>query len=212
VGSEQGEKLAQNIAAGVAGLIIWPLWFAMDFQGAATKEIAALEARNAYLAGRALQTCTAVAQIEKIAPAAAPSVTPVGRTGLREVDEPGVILEPSRGPVDGSATPRAVAMNTPPTPRIVEVNARPLASPVEALAVVPPGDPCAKYENTPTESRCKLYAAPDGWQYIPFVGRIADLDTQLRCAPLKTNLVYYEQCIARYGPDKVGERRGIPLR
>ena len=43
LGGEQGAKTAQNIAAGVAGLFIWPLWFAMDFQGAATKEIAALE-------------------------------------------------------------------------------------------------------------------------------------------------------------------------
>jgi len=38
LGGEQGAKTAQNVAAGVAGLFIWPLWFAMDFQGAATKE------------------------------------------------------------------------------------------------------------------------------------------------------------------------------
>jgi hypothetical protein len=34
----------------VAGLFIWPLWFAMDFQGAATKEEVALQSRQEYLA------------------------------------------------------------------------------------------------------------------------------------------------------------------
>ena len=50
---DQGEKVAQNVAAGVAGLFIWPLWFAMDFQGTAGKEIAALQARNEHLANNA---------------------------------------------------------------------------------------------------------------------------------------------------------------
>jgi hypothetical protein len=48
--SEAGEKVAQNVAAGVAGVFIWPLWFAMDFQGATDKEAAALSARQQYLA------------------------------------------------------------------------------------------------------------------------------------------------------------------
>src|SRR5215210_1808933 len=46
---EQGLKTGQNVAAGVAGLIIWPLWFAMDFKGAASKDVAALQARQQYL-------------------------------------------------------------------------------------------------------------------------------------------------------------------
>src|SRR5437016_3347370 len=46
---EQGLKVAQNVGAGVAGLVIWPLWFAMDFKGAASKEVAALQARQQYL-------------------------------------------------------------------------------------------------------------------------------------------------------------------
>ena len=50
LGREEGSKVAQNVAAGVAGLFIWPLWFAMDFQGAATKEVAALQQRQSYLA------------------------------------------------------------------------------------------------------------------------------------------------------------------
>jgi len=47
---EQGGKVAQNIAAGVVGLFIWPVWFGMDFQGAAGKEVDALNSRQQYLA------------------------------------------------------------------------------------------------------------------------------------------------------------------
>ena len=46
---EEGWKVAQNVGAGVAGLFIWPLWFGMDFQGAAGKEAAALQSRQQYL-------------------------------------------------------------------------------------------------------------------------------------------------------------------
>jgi hypothetical protein len=53
--SESGGKVAQNVAAGVAGVFIWPLWFAMDFQGATDKEVAALNARQQYLAVMAEQ-------------------------------------------------------------------------------------------------------------------------------------------------------------
>ena len=57
---DQGEKTAQNVAAGVVGLFIWPVWFAMDFQGSAGIEIEALQARQQYLAARAAQQhCTA---------------------------------------------------------------------------------------------------------------------------------------------------------
>jgi len=55
LGSEEGGKVAQNVAMGIAGLIIWPLWFAMDFQGAASKETAALQSRQQYLATLAEQ-------------------------------------------------------------------------------------------------------------------------------------------------------------
>ena len=27
---ENGAKIAQNVAAGVVGVVIWPVWFAMD--------------------------------------------------------------------------------------------------------------------------------------------------------------------------------------
>jgi hypothetical protein len=54
---EQGLKVAQNVGAGVAGLFIWPVWFAMDFKDAAGKDIAALQARQQYLATLAAQRC-----------------------------------------------------------------------------------------------------------------------------------------------------------
>jgi hypothetical protein len=52
---ESGNKVAQNVAAGVAGLLIWPLWFAMDFQDASGKDTVALQARQNYLGQLAAQ-------------------------------------------------------------------------------------------------------------------------------------------------------------
>ena len=54
---EQGWKVAQNVATGVGGLVLWPLWFGMDFKGAADKDAAALEARQKYLTELAVQRC-----------------------------------------------------------------------------------------------------------------------------------------------------------
>ena len=50
LGSEQGLKTTQNVAAGVAGFVIPILWFGMDWQGAQSKEVAALQSRQQYLA------------------------------------------------------------------------------------------------------------------------------------------------------------------
>jgi hypothetical protein len=47
--SGEGSRVGQNVAAGIAGLFIWPLWFAMDFQGTAGKEITAVQTRQQYL-------------------------------------------------------------------------------------------------------------------------------------------------------------------
>jgi hypothetical protein len=55
--SEEGLKTTQNVAAGVAGIFIPVLWFGMDFQGAASKEVAALQSRQQYLASLAAQRC-----------------------------------------------------------------------------------------------------------------------------------------------------------
>ena len=52
---DQGWKTAQNVAAGVAGLVVPILWFGMDWQGTASKEAQALQARQQYLGQLALQ-------------------------------------------------------------------------------------------------------------------------------------------------------------
>lgn len=56
---EEGWKVTQNVAAGVVGLVIWPVWFGMDFQDAAGKEGRALSQRNEYLGTLANQRCAA---------------------------------------------------------------------------------------------------------------------------------------------------------
>ena len=55
--NEQGWKVAQNVTAGVVGLVIWPVWFGMDVKGAAATEAKALESRQRYLATLAAHRC-----------------------------------------------------------------------------------------------------------------------------------------------------------
>lgn len=54
---KRAQKVAQNVAAGVAGIVIPVLWFGMDFQGAASKEVTALQSRQQYLASMAEERC-----------------------------------------------------------------------------------------------------------------------------------------------------------
>src|SRR5499427_8381243 len=54
---EEGGKVAQNVVAGVAGEFIPVLWFGMDFKGAASKEVTALQARQQYLTTLATERC-----------------------------------------------------------------------------------------------------------------------------------------------------------
>src|SRR5215472_11106596 len=54
---EEGGKVAQNVVAGVAGVFIPVLWFGMDFKGAASKEVAALQGRQQYLTKLATERC-----------------------------------------------------------------------------------------------------------------------------------------------------------
>jgi hypothetical protein len=54
---EQGIKVGQNVAAGVVGVLFFPMWFAMDFKGAASKDVAALQARQQYLTTLANERC-----------------------------------------------------------------------------------------------------------------------------------------------------------
>jgi hypothetical protein len=63
LGSEEGSKVAQNVIAGAAGLFIPILWFGMDFQNAAGKEVAALQSRQQYLATLAEQRCGATVPV-----------------------------------------------------------------------------------------------------------------------------------------------------
>jgi hypothetical protein len=55
--SEQNAKLAQNVAAGVVGIVVWPVWFAMDAKGGASTDAAALKARQEYLVNLANSRC-----------------------------------------------------------------------------------------------------------------------------------------------------------
>lgn len=54
---EQGMKTAQNVAAGVVGIVIWPVWFGMDTKGAAATDATALQARQQYLTTLATERC-----------------------------------------------------------------------------------------------------------------------------------------------------------
>ena len=54
---ENHAKIAQNVAAGVVGVVVWPVWFAMDAKGAAGTEMDALKSRQQYLASLAAQRC-----------------------------------------------------------------------------------------------------------------------------------------------------------
>lgn len=55
--TEEGLKVGQNVAAGVVGIVIWPVWFGMDFQDAAGKEGKSLSQRNEYLGTLARDRC-----------------------------------------------------------------------------------------------------------------------------------------------------------
>jgi hypothetical protein len=65
---EEGWKVTQNVAAGVVGLVIWPVWFGMDFQDAAGKEGKALSQRNQYLASVAANRCGPPTETASIPP------------------------------------------------------------------------------------------------------------------------------------------------
>jgi hypothetical protein len=54
---EEGAKVAQNVVAGVAGVVIPVLRFGMDFKGAASKAVTALQARQQYLTTLATERC-----------------------------------------------------------------------------------------------------------------------------------------------------------
>jgi hypothetical protein len=75
--SERNLKVAQNVVAGAVGVLVWPVFFAMDAKGAAGTEIDALQARQHYLANLAMQRCAV--QTRPIA-AASPPRSPTKQT------------------------------------------------------------------------------------------------------------------------------------
>jgi hypothetical protein len=87
LGKEKGDKVTQNIVAGVAGAVLfWPALFLMDFQGAADTESKALESRDQYLTTLALQRCAAQPVI------ASPAGVPVAAADA----DPQALIGPSR--------------------------------------------------------------------------------------------------------------------
>jgi hypothetical protein len=60
--SEHDAKVAQNVVAGVVGVVVWPVLFAMDAKGAAATDAAALQARQEYLANLAAIRCAPAPQ------------------------------------------------------------------------------------------------------------------------------------------------------
>ena len=85
---ENGMKVAQNVTAGVVGLVIWPVWFAMDTKGAAGTEADALKARQEFLANLASQRCNAPPAAAAPAPPPAAAQPPRRRAAAAPAQQP----------------------------------------------------------------------------------------------------------------------------
>jgi hypothetical protein len=107
---EQGWKTAQNVTAGVVGIVIWPVWFAMDFKGAADKDVAALQARQQYLAILATERCAQRAAPG--APARQPAAAKQPAARQAAVQPP----PPDKLPPDAYYQPPPPKAAPPPTP------------------------------------------------------------------------------------------------
>ena len=57
--AEKGVTLTKNVAVGAAGILFFPIWFALDLSDAAGQEISQLQARQTYLAEMAGRKCQA---------------------------------------------------------------------------------------------------------------------------------------------------------
>lgn len=100
LGSEEGGKVAQNVIVGAAGLLIPVLWFGMDFQNAAGKEVSALQSRQQYLATLAEQRCGAVVPLPVQTMPPTPAVTTRGVPAT----PPQTPAAPVSGPVPAGVT------------------------------------------------------------------------------------------------------------
>ncbi len=111
LGQEEGGKVAQNVIVGAAGLIIPILWFGMDFQNAAGKEVAALQSRQQYLATMAEQRCGSTVPVPiQMIPAA--SSVPAGVTPVVAPVAPVPAPAPAAAPVP-APTPAVVPIAAP---------------------------------------------------------------------------------------------------
>jgi hypothetical protein len=137
LGGEQGAKVAQNVAAGIAGLVIWPLWFAMDFQGAASTEATALQSRQKYLATLAGKRCGSQQQ---------PALPPVA------------MVPPSIPAVHTGPNARETLAGYPPPPTANPAPANKSASPTPAEPVRSASSP---------EGRAVLFPVPISNSYHP---------------------------------------------
>jgi hypothetical protein len=55
---------------------------------------------------------------------------------------------------------------------------------------------CAKYkDNTTRRAQCLLLTSPNKHEFIPEIGRRADLDAQVRCHPVRSWADSYAQCL-----------------
>jgi hypothetical protein len=70
--------------------------------------------------------------------------------------------------------------------------------PISVAQTAPRGDvtTCAKYEDSPTRrAQCLLLTGPNKQDFIPEIGRRADLNTQLRCHPIRSSVHSYARCL-----------------
>jgi hypothetical protein len=107
---EQGWKTAQNVTAGIVGIVVWPVWFAMDFKGAADKDVAALQARQQYLA---------IVATERCAPARGPAGAAQRQPQPRQAPPRQAAVQPAppeRMPPDAYYQPPPPKPAPPPTP------------------------------------------------------------------------------------------------
>jgi hypothetical protein len=111
---DQGGKVAQNVAAGVVGVFIWPVLFGMDFQGAAGKKVDALNSRQQYLAVLAEQrNCSAPAAAPPVVPPVAVT-QPVAPAASQPVAQP-VTPMPPAAPMQAATPPQPLVPAAPPS-------------------------------------------------------------------------------------------------
>lgn len=214
---EKSGKPAQNVAAGVAGVLIWPIWFAMDFQGTQNIEINALQGRNNTLAALTTTKCATVVT----APPAAPTPAPVptytySQPPHPDYQPPATYEAEPAAPVEAyqpstiRAQPAIAPYNPPqaalgrPAPKDDFWDRPHDASAVDRSAsatpepVAYPIDPCTAYQNDNiARVRCEWITGPQRAEYVPPAGEGAPLDVQISCLPVRDRSQQYGNCIAQ---------------